>query len=474
MLSISRKLVVPALFLSLAMALASAAKAEQAANLNAFCKARYGTQAEGTYSLSDNSPLCSVHTNNGLGLLHHRINAADVCQDQFGTRQFRAVGRQILCSDANVPAAAKKVIDLKAYCQKTYGPTALLKWRTTDNAPLCTVKGNGGLSQVHHVIDLSALCGNSVAPGAAAGGRLDCGGKPADQKSSTVTPADQRTPTVKPFNKIPQPPAAKVPASAIIPASRGLDLTGCGINPNSLFAGLGLHIAPPVGRRAANGMYEGWENGFVETPCAALKGGWRPDPRIYCPFIEPYDAVLTVLPGGRPICRPRDYLPPPETWVTLLPPICSWLYPKRADLVTSVTDANGHVATVGHLYPIIKLKGGVVECFYLDLGRAQKEKLKLMERTDGVLHEVTGNLDFYGGPFFYQVRFNEPRSETTLTVHVTADTQSDAEETDVVLSRVKGNDRLFRSDAFFILPPSYGQDIRGDEGSLVPGETVQP
>ncbi len=91
-----------------------------------------------------------------------------------------------------------------------------------------------------------------------------------------------------------------------------------------------------------------------------------------------------------------------------------------------------------------------------------------------MIREVTENLEFYGGPFFYQVRFNEPQNETSFTVRVTVGETTDGEAMDFELSRVDGDHLLYRSEEFYILPPSYPDNLLGGELSIDPDQAPQP
>ena len=97
--------------------------AEKAADLAAYCRTKHGRSAFPSVDRRDDGLMCSRRTSGGLGLLHRKIRAADVCAAQHRTRRFRRQGKGLLCITGR-GAATAKTIDLTKHCRAKYGPTA--------------------------------------------------------------------------------------------------------------------------------------------------------------------------------------------------------------------------------------------------------------------------------------------------------------------------------------------------------------
>jgi len=352
----------PLVTLWILLSLCVPAIAEQEADLEAYCLAVFGEGVQSGFDLRDTNPLCTERDSSGLGLLHHRVDAADICQAQFGTARFQIAGRRIMCLDPD-EKVGRGVVDLAQHCEDTYGPDAILSHRLSDGAPLCTVKA--GHSQTHHAIDLAALCRAPVDPATVASeNEVDCAaatqpGETQGDTGSGAPPPNQEaagdTSSSSSFDR-------EVPETAILRATPNLDLTDCGLSPSPVLEEFGVRAAPPPGS---------WMNGEVETPCPALTRGFRPDLGRACALMLPPDGVPDLV-AGRPICRPPGTEPQPEDlsqWGMILPPVCTLLYPRPDELVRGELDAEGRPVLVsGQLVPGVRLRGGIVECFYIDIG----------------------------------------------------------------------------------------------------------
>ncbi len=377
------------------------------ANVEAYCAQEYGAGTQATFDRRDNGAMCSEKTGQGLGLLHHKINPADICSAQHKTSQYRLEGRQILCVTGNEAIPADRKVDLAEFCRRNYGASAIVSKRLTDNQPLCTVKGSGGLSQTHHAIDLAQLCGSGGRVSAAAvdGDTLDCakrdvaGGSGSTGKTGSGNGAGNGRPA--PGAQAPSGPkqaggSTRVPATAIIPAADKPDLTGCGIPPSQELLALGWGkeyaslLSPSVNaqtdlaagskRRQELAMEFAraslWMSGGDLTPCSNLSGGLVIEIADIC-RLNPVNPLLAWVGSSpystarhypRPVCHAPDAEPNPTYIGTPLVSGCSELYPDQTALRRPGKDASGNDIIEGRLYPIMKWTGtGQIECFYLDV-----------------------------------------------------------------------------------------------------------
>lgn len=342
---------------------------EKPADLGAYCIAEFGAAARPGYDIRTNDPLCSEVTDQGYGLLHHRIDPLDMCRKQQGVDSARKEGRRIFCSAGDSAPDGDRKADLAKFCRDNYGSTAIVSRRLTDNQPLCTVRGNGGLSQTHYAIDLAELCRNGGTPGpdAITGDVLDCSKVAgSDKRRADQAPAER--PGSKDIAPVePMPPwetdsgsVRVVPATAIIPITDEPDLTGCGF-----YRGLDLEkLVAGVPDPPAN-----WETGAGQTPCPKLSDGLRLDLDKVCRN-QQQQMVATVLPDGRPICHPSGFRPSAELakgyWM-LVATACSRMYPGRNELRRGKVEQDGTVTAEGRLVPVVKYTGGTLECFYIDV-----------------------------------------------------------------------------------------------------------
>ena len=368
-----RVFIVFAVITSLAM-MARPAKAQEAtADVEAYCKKTYGAATLGTFDRRDNGPMCSERTNQGPGLLHHKINPADICQSQHQTSRFRKEGRQIFCMTGSGSPDQNRKVDLADYCRKNYGQSAIVSKRLTDNASLCTVKGDGGLSQTHYAIDLAELCGKGgiVSPGAIDGDVLDCGkaGAMADangRSKSAEGPGRGKPQSGERRPSGPKRPGrrarAEAPDSAFIKASDNPDLSGCGnIQDKQSFSTLFRNTEGRGGW--------GWLFGGVDTPCLGLGKGLAVDLDEFCRQTQEGDFYghykFALLDSRRPMCIPPLFDPPyleasfsgsglDLNWA------CRHVYPGELKELRTHSDT-------GTMISIIKFAGGKLECFYLDV-----------------------------------------------------------------------------------------------------------
>ena len=295
----------------------AATSAEVPADLDAYCKGLYGPDTEGGIDRRDNNPLCTEHTNGGLGLLHHRIDPADVCTTQHDTRRFRREGGQLVCLTDSGGAAGSGTaegggkIDLTQYCQRNYGPSAFVSRRLTDNHPLCTIKGDGGLSQVFHEIDIGELCGGGGGK-VSADDTLDCGGGGGSATAgngggggSAPGGSEASAPTAGGSQQGGGASSADVPILTQADLAQR-DLGDCGYATDA--ASMRAAFRNPDGR----GGY-GWLFGGIDTACSALGQGLVVDLGKFCRKTQHSDyGDLTVrfTDSGRPICvEPTTELP---------------------------------------------------------------------------------------------------------------------------------------------------------------------
>jgi hypothetical protein len=253
-----------------------AVAAEKSADLAKYCRDNYGLNAFPNIDRRDNGLMCSLRTSGGLGLLHRKIDAADVCAAQHGTRRFRPDGKGVICiTGPSGGAQPARTVDLAKYCRDKYGATAIVSRRLTDNRPLCTVRTDGGLAQTHHLIDLAAVCGGAA--GTMDGDTLICGGGDAP-RADVPNDLTRPGPTAKPRPgelEVSGPP----PPGGVIDAGGTGRLTGRGVTRAHL-AGCGswikrrkssekdLSFRNPKGRGT-----RGWQWLGVASPCPWLKDG---------------------------------------------------------------------------------------------------------------------------------------------------------------------------------------------------------
>ena len=333
----------------------STESAEVPADLDAYCETVYGPGTEGGIDRRDNNPLCTEHTNGGLGLLHHRVDPADVCSTQHHTSRFRREGGQLVClADSGGDAAGgSDKIDLTEYCQRNDGPSAFVSRRLTDDHALCTVKGDGGLSQVHHEIDIGELCGNGggkVSPD----DTLDCGGE--DGAAGGNGGGDAGGGGTG--NATGGGSTADIPILTKADLAE-LDLSDCGY-PRGDEASMRIAFRNPEGKGGW-----GWRFGGVDTACKALGQGVSVDLGEFCRRTQnSYYGDMTVrfTDSGRPLCvDPTTELPPYKeadfsgTGLQLIW-ACSDAYPGGMEPFQT-----------GELGTIVKYVEGHLECFYFSL-----------------------------------------------------------------------------------------------------------
>ncbi|MCP4936679.1 MAG: hypothetical protein GY927_21375 [bacterium] len=388
--------------------------AETPADVTEYCNKVYGSGTISGTDRRDNGPLCTKKK--ALSLTHHKVDPADICRSLHKTARYRREGPQIFClADGETPAR-KNNVNLADYCRKNYGQSAIVSKRLTDNAPLCTVKGDSGLSQVHHAIDLAQLCGKggAVSPGAVEGDVLDCARASAKADARTTRQLKEKLPsgTKRPTRK------AVVPKTAIVSITDRPDLKGCGTfrYKELLELGYGKELPPKYDPKAiaqqlmqqystdakmnwdalslqekdryhyekATRSYPwGWASGSVPSPCPGLSGGgFVPDLEEYCRtrYANPDPNYLFWLPNGRPVCHPTDWsskavspstLDAISTFTVGLYTACIEMYPDQAALrIRVLKEGEPNDKEVGTLYPILKFADRKVECYYLDVSTA--------------------------------------------------------------------------------------------------------
>ncbi|GBE42946.1 hypothetical protein BMS3Bbin10_01017 [bacterium BMS3Bbin10] len=251
------------------------------ADVTGYCVKQFGATAFANIDRRDNGLLCSVRTDGGLGLTHNKVKAADICAKQYGTRRFRRDGQDVVClkGAGDTAAQAGRGIDLEKYCRKAYGANAFPTVRRTDNAPMCSVRTDGGLGLRHYVIDTAGLCG--YRPSRNDAKTLYCGGGEAG--------------------------AGRPPSGEPLDAGGDGMLTGKAVTLADL-EGCGGNVAS---KETSSKELTKMEYGMVSTPCPDLAGGrvaTQADYSAYCQtFKEPGDEGMWALrhPDGLlPLCLP--------------------------------------------------------------------------------------------------------------------------------------------------------------------------
>lgn len=112
--------------------------AEKTADLDKYCRTKFGHTAFSSIDQRDNGLMCSQRTSGGLGLLHRKIAEADVCAAQYHTQRFLRRGKGLVCiTGSGGGARTARTIDLKKHCRARYGANAFVTKRGL-------VKGGGG------------------------------------------------------------------------------------------------------------------------------------------------------------------------------------------------------------------------------------------------------------------------------------------------------------------------------------------
>ena len=278
----------------LAASAGPAAAAEKPADLDKYCKSRYGRDYVTNIDRRDDGLMCTKSTSGGLGLLHRKVRAADICQAQHKTRRFRRTGKGLICiTGAGGGGRAAKSVDLKKYCKDKYGPQAFVTRRQTDDRPMCTLKTGGGLGQRYHVIDLAGLCGGGAPR--VSGTTLECGGSTvAGGGKGPASPGSEKGPAGG--GKGPTPPGSPAPPGSAKGPAGG---NGGGSKATGSATSGGNRAAAAL--RKVGGRLDGcaviadrrnfsvkdakgrdWDQGGVEFPCPHLTGGWSTNVQEFC------------------------------------------------------------------------------------------------------------------------------------------------------------------------------------------------
>lgn len=273
--------------------------AEKAADLAAYCRTKHGRSAFPSVDRRDDGLMCSRRTSGGLGLLHRKIRAADVCAAQHRTRRFRRQGKGLICITGR-GAATAKTIDLNKHCRAKYGSTAFVTRRRTDDRPMCTIRTDRGLGLRHHLIDLASLCGGGSPR--AEGSKLRCEGTTAGGGDGVPG-----KPGTAPANRGPLPTPHRKGGGKLTRA----DFRGCSIDPalrERKIVMPGFLVKPGTG----------FVYGAVPRPCPRLAGSRTVDFVEYCRKSRKRGVVY--LDGRIPTCfgppgrvAARPY-PTPAEW----------------------------------------------------------------------------------------------------------------------------------------------------------------
>ncbi|MDH3234297.1 MAG: hypothetical protein OEQ29_12330 [Alphaproteobacteria bacterium] len=276
--------------------------AEKAADLAAYCRTKHGRSAFPSVDRRDDGLMCSRRTSGGLGLLHRKIRAADVCAAQHRTRRFRRQGKGLLCITGR-GAATAKTIDLTKHCRAKYGPTAFVTRRQTDGRSMCTIKTDRGLGLRHHLIDLASLCGGGSPR--ATGDKLRCEGTTVGAGPGGGSGGATST---GPANRGPVPTPRRKGGGKLTKA----DFRGCSVDR----AIVTRKVAMPgwLTRPGHAYLY-----GAVPTPCPRLAGGRVVDLVEFCRKHRNKQGVV-FLDGQAPTC----FGPPGRVSVRPYPTPTEW------------------------------------------------------------------------------------------------------------------------------------------------------
>ena len=474
-----RAAAIPAAILFVGIAAHPAAAQSAAANVEAYCTQKYGAGTLATFDRRDNGAMCSEKTSQGLGLLHHKIDPADICTAQQKTSQFRLEGRQILCLTGNETIAPDRKVDLADFCRRNYGQSAIVSKRLTDNQPLCTVKGAGGLSQTHYAIDLAQLCGvgGKISSAAVEADTLDCAKRGVEASAGSAGKAGSsngagkgKPPSSEQAPSGPKQAGAgiRVPDTAIIPASDKPDLTGCGIPPSPELLALGwgkeyasflspsfnveTDLAPGSKRRQELAMEFAnasmWMSGGDLTPCASLSGGLIVEVADIC-RLNPVNPMLgwvgsspesTARHYPRPVCHAPDAEPNPTYIGTPLVDGCSAFYPDQDTLRRAGKDQSGNDIIEGWLYPIMKWTGtGQIECFYLDVSENYEIDFVTADAPYDMINDLTAGTNF-------RVRLVFTTTPSRATKKVTVTNKRSGQTIELVAEQT-------RESKIFLTPP---------------------
>ncbi len=381
-MSLSRLRVVPApdtlipgVAMLLLLALFPAPSLAQVSNadFNRYCREKFDQSAFGTLLRTDNSLACAQKRSGSI--LYHKVQASDVCLNQYATRAFRRNGIVIICikTQTSQPQQAERSIDLAKYCRKNFGTTAFLTRRRIDNTPMCTVRTDGGLGLRHNIIDTNALCGGGSVK--VNNETLNCG---STSTSSPLTKADKDTiGASENKNKI-TPAEYERLRKRKFPPLRPEDIidtdgTGDLTEKSVKFANL----------RDCGGVLEDWRKisrdpdgldglGYelqgVSRLCPGLTGGKVMDFLAYCREVNSsFSWTLKVTPSGRPICWYRSRSEPEQiSKLMLMDTLASTgficLRAFRNDVGTKYEETKKYIFLSKY-----KIREAKVECFYMKL-----------------------------------------------------------------------------------------------------------
>ena len=347
--------------------------AEAPADIERFCREVFGPDAFAGVDRRDNGLLCSLRVSGGLGLVHNKIDPIMVCTVQHQTQRFRREGLGVICITGQA-AVAERTVDLNRHCRQAYGPDAFLTRRRTDNAPMCSVRTDGGLGLRHHVIDVRGLCGGNSAR--VENSTLRCAGGPAGQSAGAgpaggdggraggrTTPQAPGTPPLDPEDIVDADGTGELFDKPI----KAANLIDCGGGPDRTYLN---GAADPNG---LNGY--GWDNLGASVLCPGLTNGKIVDLLMVCQKAghPPHNKVVLTAPSGRPICYERETVFEPDdnswlrTWFGFtgktLSSICSRAYLGSFEPTLS----NAEKSILRGLISIVKyrVREKKVECFYM-------------------------------------------------------------------------------------------------------------
>ncbi len=359
---------------------------EVQADVSSYCREKFGHTAFSNVDRRDNGIMCSLRTDGGLGLRHHKVNAADICVTLHGTPQYRRDGAGVICIQSGPGGAspAGREINLEQYCRKNYGPNAIVTERRTDGTPMCSVRTDGGLGLRHHVIDTNAVCGPGG--GRVTGNTIRCGTGfgPVPGPGGPFGPSGGLPPWM---TKQPGKPSASnlPPKKTVEKPDRIIDTKGSGrlFDRNITQKDLndcGMHGLPgenfTLAMRSPHGIGGwGWEYAAVTLSCPALINGKKVSFKPICDQFNDSKG-LRITPSGKPVCWGGVWWPPhpeqmnqPAMRGTMLSPTCLAAYYGRIGAPASEQRKNED-----QVVPIVKYSTGQpeMECFYIKIDQLKQ------------------------------------------------------------------------------------------------------
>lgn len=206
-----------------------------------------------------------------------------------------------------------------------------------------------------------------------------------------------------------------------------------------------------------------------------------------------YDEAI--LSGDRIVARRtlrdlRDNRNLPKVLVEKV--IRSWSPPEWVGLTIERDVRTGEIGMEGKRWRMLVTHSGpsdyIVDSIHTPYSRPlvlareglDKPTLRFVRKKDGVLADIVGNLRFYGGPIFLEARYDSEQDKTEKVALLEWETGegTGSESMEIVVTRTLEDPRLYRSTAFYVLPPPIPEEqaqppTTGEEQPF-PGVRVEP